>query len=142
MRTRTVSICVPLLLAGCSPDPTYEVTLGTADGPSPGLINDIEKQLSRDPCLIDIATMRREYRFGMRDGKEDRGLVDIKVQEANLDGLPAGIFIKGQSNFGMFDDRSYFIALATYHLGKSELDLWACGDNANSPRSMRHKPRF
>ncbi|WPZ04271.1 hypothetical protein T8S45_01695 [Blastomonas marina] len=142
MRTVTGSLIVSLLLAGCSPEPTYEVTLETTDGPDPALVTQIEEQLSRDPCLSDIATMRREYRYGMRDGEEDRGLIDIKVQEADFDGLPAGIFIKGQSNFGMFDDRSYFVAFATYHLGRGELDIWACGDNANSAQSMRHKPRF
>jgi hypothetical protein len=142
MRTRKASIIVPLLLAGCSPDPTHELTLETTDGPNRLLVADIEKQLSRDPCLTDIATMRREYRYGRRDGEEDKGLIDIKVQEADFDGLPAGIFIKGQSNFGTLDDRSYFVAFATYHLGKGELDLWACGDNANGSHSMRHEPRF
>lgn len=78
----------------------------------------------------------------MRDGDEDRGLVDVKIQEAGVDGLPAGIFVKDQSNFGVFDDRSYFVAFATYNIDKSELDLWACGDNANGSQSMRHEPRF
>lgn len=142
MRTGKASLIVPLLLAGCSPEPTYDLTLETNDGPDPALVSHIEKRLSQDPCLNDIATMRREYSFGRRDGEEDRGLIDIKVQEADFDGLPAGIFVKGQSNFGTWDDRSYFVAFATYHLGKSELDLWACGDNANGSQSMRHEPRF
>ncbi len=142
MRTGKASIIVPLLLAGCSPDPTYELTLETTDGPDPVLVADLEKQLSRDPCLTGIAMMRREYRYGKRDGEEDKGLIDIKVQEADFDGLPAGIFIKGQSNFGAADDRSYFVAFATYHIGKGELDIWACGDNAKGSYSMRHEPRF
>ena len=140
MRPHKASIFCSLLLAGCWPHSTNEVTLETTDGPDPALVADVEKQLSRDPCLTDIATMRREYRYGMRDGEEDRGLIDIKVQEANFDGLPAGIFIKGQSNFGMFDDRPHFVAFATYRLGKGELDLWACGDNQGP--SIRHEPRF
>lgn len=142
MRTAKASIIVPLLLAGCSPEPTYDLTLETTDGPDTALVTRIEKQLSRDPCLTDIGTMRREYRYGKRDGKEDRDLIDIKVQEANFDGLPAGMFIKGQSNFGTADNRSYFVAFATYHLGMNELDLWACGDNANGSQSMRHEPRY
>lgn len=142
MNVCKATIVFSLLLAACSPEPTYELTLETTDGPGPALVNHIEKQLSRDPCLSDIGTMRREYRFGMRDGKEDKGLVDIDIQEAGFDGLPAGMFIKGHSNFGTFDDRSYFVAFATYHISKGELDLWACGDNANGSQSIRHEPRF
>lgn len=132
----------PLLLAGCSAEPNYNLTIETTDGPDLALVSHIEKQLSRDPCLNDIATMRREYRYGVRDGDEKRDLIDIKVQQADFDNLPAGIVIQGQSNFGMFDDRSYFVAFATYHMRTRELDLWACGDNANGSQSMRHEPRF
>lgn len=142
MKTCKTSGVVLLLLAGCSPEPTYDLTLETTDGPDPAMVAEIEEQLSQDPCLTDIATMRREYRYGMRDGEEDKSLIDIKVQEANFDGLPAGIFIKGQSNFGSFDSRSYFVAFATYDLENSELDLWACGDNANGVSSIRHEPKF
>lgn len=142
MRTWKSSIVASLLLAGCSSEPTYELTLETTDGPDPALVADIEKQLARDPCLTDIATMRREYRYGMRNGEEDRNLVDIKIQEADIDDLPAGIFIKGQPQFYWLDHRSYFVAFATYRISQSELDLWACGDNGNSDGSFRHEPRF
>ncbi|MEP3225408.1 MAG: hypothetical protein ABJO01_05495 [Parasphingorhabdus sp.] len=103
---------------------------------------DIEKRLSDDPCLNEIATMRREYRYSMRDSEEVRELIDIKVQEADWDGLPAGIFVKGQPKSFSFDDRSYFIAFATYHVANDDLDLWACGDNAAGDSSVRHDARY
>jgi hypothetical protein len=78
----------------------------------------------------------------MRDGEENRELVSIRVQEAGWDGLPGGIFVKGQSNFGLLDSRSFFVAFADYHIANDDLDLWACGDNAAGDSSIRPEPRY
>ncbi|NMW32323.1 hypothetical protein HKD42_09650 [Altererythrobacter sp. RZ02] len=142
MRLFPLTLSSVLFVAACSPAPNNNVTLETADGPALELVLEIEERLSRDTCLKDIATMRREYRYGMRDGKEIRELIDIRVQEAGWDDLPGGIIIKGQSNFGSFDSRSYFVAFANYHIANDDLDLWACGDNAAGANSIRHKSRY
>ncbi|WP_423602017.1 hypothetical protein [Sphingomonas sp. MS122] len=84
--------------------------------------------------------MRREYRYSSRDGKIDRNLVDIKVQEAGIDGLAAGRFTLAPSTSGTFDDRSYFVAFATYKISRAALDLWACGQNVGD--SVRHEPIY
>lgn len=142
MRNRIIAIICSLLVSGCSQEPNYQVTLETSDGPDVALVLDIEKRLSDDPCLSEIGMMRREYRYSMRSGEEVRELIDIKVQEADWDGLPAGIFVKGQQKSYAFDSRSYFNAHATYHVANDDLDLWACGDNAAGDSSIRHDPRY
>ncbi|MDG5750774.1 hypothetical protein P8R33_06640 [Qipengyuania sp. XHP0211] len=142
MRRFPLTYACVLSVAACSPAPNNNVALETTDGPPLRLILELEERLSRDPCLKDIATMRREYRYGMRDGEENRELIDISVQEAGWDDLPGGIYVKGQSNFGFFDSRSYFAAFATYHIANDDLDLWACGDNAAGDQSIRHRSRY
>ena len=142
MRRFPLTYACVLFGAACSPSPNNDLALETTDGPPLQLILELEERLSRDPCLRDIATMRREYRYGMRDGEETRELIDISVQEAGWDDLPGGIFVKGQSNFGSFDSRSYFVAFASYHIANDDLDLWACGDNAAGDQSMRHRSRY
>lgn len=129
-----------LALASCSVAPTNELVIATDDGPPAALVVNIEKELAGDPCLTDIETMRREYRYGSRDGKIDRNLVDIKVQEAGIDGLAAGRFILGPLTSTTFDDRTYFVAFATYNISRNALDLWACGPNSGD--SVRHEPIY
>ncbi len=142
MRIRQISLTCALLVSACSPPPNNEVTLETTGGPDLALIQKIEKELSGDPCLREIATMRREYRYRARDGEEIKGLIDVSIQEAGWDDLPGGIFIMGQPEFYSFDSRSYFVAFATYHIENEDLDLWACGDNAAGRNSLRGEPRY
>ena len=81
------------LLVACSTgQPNNELVIDTKDGPSSELVAKIENKLSSDPCLSKIEVMRREYRFASRDGKVERGLIDINVQDAGIDGLPSGRF--------------------------------------------------
>ena len=133
-------LLMSLSLASCSAAPTNELVVATDDGPSAALVSNIEKELASDSCLSEIDTMRREYRFASRDGKIDRNLVEITVQEAGIDGLPAGRFILGPSTLGTFDSRSYFVAFATYKISRDSLDLWACGQNVGE--SVRHEPIY
>ncbi|MCW4462664.1 hypothetical protein OK349_13180 [Sphingomonas sp. BT-65] len=113
-----------LLLPSCSVAPTNELVTATDDGPPAALVANIERELADDPCLSEIATKRREYRYSSRDGKIDRNLVDIKVQEAGIDGLAAGRFILAPSTSGTFDNRSYlWLSRPT----KSAALLWICG---------------
>ncbi len=142
MKCFPIAISCVLLIAACSAPPNNTVTRETKDGPALELILEIEERLSRDPCLSAIKTMRREYRYAMRDGEETRELVSIRVQEAGWDDLPGGIFIKGQSNFGHFDSRSYFVAYANYHIANDDMDLWACGDNGGGDNSIRRDSRY
>ena len=142
MRPFLLAVSCAIFVAACSPAPNNTVTVETKDGPGLELILDIEERLSRDPCLSDIETMRREYRYAMRDGKENRELISVRVQEAGWDDLPGGIFVKGQSNFASFDSRSYFVAFANYHIANDDLDLWACGDNAAGDDSIRHNSQY
>ena len=142
MKCFPFAISCVLLVAACSAAPNNTVALETTDGPAVELILEIEERLSRDPCLSAIKTMRREYRYAMRDGEETRELVSVRVQEAGWDDLPGGIFIKGQSNVGFLDSRSYFLAFANYHIANDDLDLWACGDNAAGGNSIRHDSRY
>ncbi|GAA0505169.1 hypothetical protein GCM10009532_31100 [Microbacterium aurantiacum] len=129
-----------LLLSSCSGGATNELTLATADGPNPSLIARIEAKLSADACLSNIASMRREYRYLWRDGKVLRDFIDVKVQEAGVDGLPAGRFVEDAKVQPRFDDRDYFVAFATYTVRGDALDLWSCGRNIGG--SIRHKPIF
>jgi hypothetical protein len=143
MRARSILFSSLLLVMGCSDqDPTYELVIATEDGPSPELVTKIESRLSDDPCLSEVATMRREYRFGIRDGNVERDIVHIKVQEAGIDELPSGRFIIGPS-YGdafRFDSRPYFVAFANYRVSSDTLDLYSCGDNNSGNR--RHEPLF
>jgi hypothetical protein len=125
-----IGLSLFLAAAGASPRAEDTIIVESADGPDPALVMELEAQLSRDPCLWNIRTMRREYMYGTGPDAEDRGVIHIKIQEAGWDGLPGGIFIKGQSRSDGIDDRSYFVAFATYHVALEELDLWACGNNA------------
>ena len=140
MRVAFRHLLALLSLASCSAAPTNELVIATDDGPPAALVANIERELAGDPCLSEIETMRREYRYGSRDGKIDRSLVDIKVQEAGIDGLSAGRFIMGPPMSATFDDRSYFVAFATYKISRDALDLWACGQNVGA--SIRHEPIY
>ncbi|MFO1239011.1 MAG: hypothetical protein U1E64_01545 [Sphingomonadaceae bacterium] len=125
------------LLVACSTgQPNNELVIDTKDGPSSELVAKIENKLSSDPCLSKIEVMRREYRFASRDGKVERGLIDINVQEAGIDGLPSGRFVVGPQTSMSIDDRPYFVAFATYVVSSDALDLWACG--RNTAASIRH----
>lgn len=130
-----------LTLAGCWGDqPTNRRVISTKDGPPAALVSIIENELPRDPCLSQVAKMRREYRFSQRRGKVIRNLIDVQVTKAGHDGLPAGIFILPPNRSYEFDDRNYFLALATYGVKEEDLDIWVCGTNAGG--GLRHDPRF
>jgi len=129
-----------LLLTSCSGGATNALVVGTADGPNADLIAKIEAKLSTDTCLSNIASMRREYRYLWRDGNVRRDLVDVRIQEAGVDGLPPGRFIEEAKVDPKFDDRDYFVAFATYKIRGDELDLWSCGRNTGG--SIRHRPNL
>jgi hypothetical protein len=134
------AILAVMSLVSCSAGPTNELVVATQDGPNPKLVANVEAKLSRADCLSNIATMRREYRYAWRDGVIYRDFVDIKVQEAGVDNLPAGRFIEEPYVEPKFDDRDYFAAFATYKISGDALDLWACGQNTGA--SIRHNPIF
>jgi hypothetical protein len=143
MKCLGASIICLLMLANCSPTANQGSASGSADRPSIDVVRRIEKELSRDPCLGKLASMRREYRFYAPGGGEvERNLVRIKVQEAGFDGLAGGIYILGPPETSIIDDRSHFVAYATYHTERYDLDLWACGDNAPGGDGIRHRPRY
>lgn len=104
--------------------------------PSPTVVTRIEQKLSRDDCLRDVSSMTREYQIAHRGWKIDPNRIDVKVQEAGLDGQPAGSFVLEPPKSGMADDRPYFVALATYTISNDTLDIRACGQNT-SPGNMR-----
>lgn len=136
-RVAVQNLLALLVMAGCSAAPTNKLVIATDDGPPAQLVANIEMRLADDPCLSKMATMRREYRYASRDGKIDRDLIDIQVQEAGIDGLAAGRFILGLPTSDGFDDRHYFVAFATYKVSRDALDLWACGQNVGD--SVRHE---
>ncbi|MGC4250551.1 MAG: hypothetical protein QM605_03510 [Sphingobium sp.] len=106
-------------------------------------IEDVEKveaRLSRDPCLKDIAAMRREYQFAKRGWKIDPNRIDVAIFLAGHDGLSGGRFIKSVEGKYVLDDRDYFTASATYVIDSEFLDLWSCGMNMSG--GVRHNPVF
>jgi hypothetical protein len=110
-----------------------------AGKPSEQLVKRIEARLATDPCLKNIANMRRTYSYAHRGWKIDPNRVDVDVQLAGFDGLPAGRFIINPPKTVRIDDRERFGASATYVVNIDTLDIWACGGTWTG---LRHDPLY
>ncbi|GAA0448871.1 MULTISPECIES: hypothetical protein [Sphingomonas] len=110
-----------------------------AGKPSEKVVEQIEGQLAADPCLKNIASMRRTYAFARRGWKIDPNRIDVSIERAGFDGLPAGRIITSPPSQVGIDERERFSAAATYVVSADALDIWACGGTRSG---LRHLPRF
>jgi hypothetical protein len=116
------------------------VTGCVSEKPSEAYVDIIERQIARDPCVGDLSQWSRTYSFAVR-GKDrlETDLIDVQFVRPGWDGAKAGRHIIGSPSPPGVDDRAYEMVLATYRRSTNELDLWACGDNAEP---ARHPPKF
>ena len=117
-----------------------------AGKPSEKVVEQIEGELAADPCLKNIASMRRTYAYASRTyayarrgWKIDPNRIDVSIERAGFDGLPAARIITSPPRQVGIDERERFSAAATYVVSADALDIWACGGTRSG---LRHLPRF
>lgn len=95
-----------------------------AGKPSERLVQRIETRLAADPCIKSIGELRRTYSYARRGWKIDPNKIDVAVEPAGYDGLPAGKFITDPPKSVRIDHRERLSASATYVLSIDALDVW------------------
>jgi hypothetical protein len=102
--------------------------------PPANLIDAVEAQVARDPCVRNLDKWERLYSFGLDDRREvDESKVSFKYGRAGVYGIQAGKRVTAPEVWIMPDDRDYELVFGSYDRTSGKLSIEYCGPNFPEP---------
>ena len=98
--------------------------------PPASLVDVVEAQVARDPCVKDLGQWERIYSFGLNDKREvDETKVLFDYRQAGVHGFQSGRRVMAPGEWMMPDDRDYDLVIGSFDRTSGKLIIEACGSN-------------
>jgi hypothetical protein len=134
-----VSSALFLLLVSCDSKPAapppketltqFEARIDASPKPSAALIESIEHQLARNPCIGSLSNWNRQYAYGLPTRQVDETRIDFLLKKAGRFGVVSGRLIVNPGATLGIDDTPVKMVWGTFDRKTQVMKVEFCGDN-------------